>query len=116
MVKLNSNFPVRGVPGGWRDEWSAPDDAAIVRAQFATWAARAEKIAAPSNGAKAAAPAAAAPPASIATFWSASASRRTIPRSTAPSSSGPPAMPPRAAGRRTLASKIATTRSTTGSR
>ncbi|HEU5432591.1 MAG TPA: hypothetical protein VFU81_13070, partial [Thermomicrobiales bacterium] len=45
-MKSTPKFPVRGVPGGWRDEWSAPDDAAVVRAQFATWAA--------SNAAKAA--------------------------------------------------------------
>jgi hypothetical protein len=39
MVKRNPTlvFPVRGVPGGWRDEWSGPDDVAIVRAQFGTW-------------------------------------------------------------------------------
>lgn len=37
MVKTTSNFPVRGVPGGWRDAWSAPDDAALARAQFAAW-------------------------------------------------------------------------------
>jgi hypothetical protein len=54
MVKPISNFPVRGVPGGWRDEWSAPDDAAIVQAQFATWAA--------SNAAKAARTSDIAPP------------------------------------------------------
>ena len=39
MVKSSPNFPVRGVPGGWRDAWSAPDDAAIAQAQFAAWAA-----------------------------------------------------------------------------
>lgn len=40
MAKSPTQFPVRGVPGGWRDEWSAPDDAATMRAQFAAWAAR----------------------------------------------------------------------------
>jgi hypothetical protein len=37
MVKSAPEFPVRAVPGGWRDERSAPD-AAIVRAQCTTWA------------------------------------------------------------------------------
>ena len=39
MVRRNPAlaFPVRGVPGGWRDEWSGPDDVAIVRTQLATW-------------------------------------------------------------------------------
>lgn len=47
MPKAASTFPVRGVPGGWRDAWSAPDDAGIARAQFAAWdAARGQREAA----------------------------------------------------------------------
>jgi hypothetical protein len=45
MAKSPTQFPVRGVPGGWKDEWSAPDDAATMRAQFSAWAARATEVA-----------------------------------------------------------------------
>jgi hypothetical protein len=31
--KVETPFPVRGVPGGWRDCWDDPDDSAQLRAQ-----------------------------------------------------------------------------------
>jgi hypothetical protein len=30
-TKREHTFPVRGVPGGWRDVWDDPDDAAELR-------------------------------------------------------------------------------------
>jgi len=59
-------FPVRGVPGGWRDDWSGPDDVAIVRAQLATWDAGRRRGAAAWGS-----PAASAPDATAATSSSA---------------------------------------------
>jgi hypothetical protein len=62
MTKPSSRFPVRGVPGGWRDAWSGPDAAAVVQAQFATWAAnaaagtRGDRGAPPSTSTETAAP------------------------------------------------------------
>jgi hypothetical protein len=45
MAKTPLTFPVRGVPGGWQDEWSAPDPAETARRQFATWeAAQADRL------------------------------------------------------------------------
>jgi hypothetical protein len=45
VAKTPLTFPVRGVPGGWQDEWSAPDPAATARQQFATWeAAQADRL------------------------------------------------------------------------
>lgn len=45
VAKTPLTFPVRGVPGGWQDEWSTPDPAAAARRQFATWeAAQAERL------------------------------------------------------------------------
>lgn len=32
-TKKSREFPVRGTPGGWRDPWDDPDDAAEVRAR-----------------------------------------------------------------------------------
>lgn len=31
--KIETPFPIRGVPGGWRDWWDDPDDSAQLRAQ-----------------------------------------------------------------------------------
>ncbi|MFN8676116.1 MAG: hypothetical protein U0Z70_07030 [Thermomicrobiales bacterium] len=31
--KRETTFPVRGTPGGWRDPWDDPDDAASMRAR-----------------------------------------------------------------------------------
>jgi hypothetical protein len=31
-TKLETVFPTRGVPGGWRDVWDDPDDSAELRA------------------------------------------------------------------------------------
>ncbi|HET7094652.1 MAG TPA: hypothetical protein VFI22_14265, partial [Thermomicrobiales bacterium] len=45
VAKTPLTFPVRGVPGGWQDEWSAPDPAATARRQFVAWeAAQAERL------------------------------------------------------------------------
>jgi hypothetical protein len=32
-TKISREFPGRGTPGGWRDPWDDPDDAAAIRAQ-----------------------------------------------------------------------------------
>jgi hypothetical protein len=32
-TKNETVFPIRGIPGGWRDPWDEPDDHAELRAQ-----------------------------------------------------------------------------------
>lgn len=32
-TKKEREFPTRGTPGGWRDPWDDPDDAAVMRAR-----------------------------------------------------------------------------------
>jgi hypothetical protein len=40
------SFPVRGVPGGWRDRWDDPDDSAELQAQAVATERRLEAAAA----------------------------------------------------------------------
>ena len=36
-TKIESVFPTRGVPGGWRDVWDEPDDSVDLRATAEAW-------------------------------------------------------------------------------